>query len=49
MSTVKMSLESREGRRVIKMDVEEQLLIGFRESFTEFALNGAVTGADVML
>ena len=31
------------------MDVEEELLVGIRKSFAEFALDGAVARADVVL
>ena len=49
MRAVEVSLEGRGRGRVVEVDVEEQLLIGVRETFPEFPLDGAVAGADVVL
>ena len=49
MRAVEVGLEGRGRRRVVEVDVEEELLLRVREAFPEFALDGAVAGADVVL
>lgn len=49
MRAVEVGLKDRERRRVVEVDVEEELLLRVREALPEFALDGAVAGADVLL
>ena len=49
VDAVEMGMESRGWRRVVEMDVEEKLLVGFGKAFPKFALDGAIARADVVL
>ena len=46
---MEMGMESRGWRWVVKMDIEEELLVAFGKALAKIALDGAIARADVVL